>query len=387
MNQHPTPGSGRGGETPGGGPEDPTRHIPRVRGADSSAGGPGGPASPASASPGGSYAAPASAAGAAGGPGTPGGPDAPGAPDDAPTGDAAGADGGDRPTRRRRSGSDRNVTVLVAVAAVVALASAVTAGAAVTIAAQSHAHEQESRDRVAEIVAAMQEQTGRVAVPGTASSKGDPAKKAGATSSAAPAPSARGGGSASAGGGSASAGGGAAAGGAAAGGGAPAPQAPAEDGAPAPAEGDAPDAAAPAPADDAAPVDDGGAGEIPVPSAQELLDATMAASDANLSPEERTAWTVDGPVTSNTLSQVADVRAKAAPPPGQEAKGIGSPSFEMKDVVANGDTATATLVLVFPGEWGSWTYPGSTFRYIDGQWKLEKASVCNLAKMAWVSCY
>ncbi|MEJ4104934.1 hypothetical protein V5T12_09425 [Corynebacterium bovis] len=387
MNQHPTPGSGRGGETPGGGPEDPTRHIPRVRGADSSAGGPGGPASPASASPGGSHAAPASAAGAAGGPGTPGGPDAPGAPDDAPTGDAAGADGGDRPTRRRRSGSDRNVTVLVAVAAVVALASAVTAGAAVTIAAQSHAHEQESRDRVAEIVAAMQEQTGRVAVPGTASSKGDPAKKAGATSSAAPAPSARGGGSASAGGGSASAGGGAAAGGAAAGGGAPAPQAPAEDGAPAPAEGDAPDAAAPAPADDAAPVDDGGAGEIPVPSAQELLDATMAASDANLSPEERTAWTVDGPVTSNTLSQVADVRAKAAPPPGQEAKGIGSPSFEMKDVVANGDTATATLVLVFPGEWGSWTYPGSTFRYIDGQWKLEKASVCNLAKMAWVSCY
>ncbi|RRQ01727.1 hypothetical protein CXF42_10650, partial [Corynebacterium bovis] len=171
------------------------------------------------------------------------------------------------------------------------------------------------------------------------------------------------------------------------GGGAPAPQAPAEDGAPAPAEGDAPDAAAPAPADDAAPVDDGGAGEIPVPSAQELLDATMAASDANLSPEERTAWTVDGPVTSNTLSQVADVRAKAAPSPGQEAKGIGSPSFEMKDVVANGDTATATLVLVFPGEWGSWTYPGSTFRYIDGQWKLEKASVCNLAKMAWVSCY
>lgn len=387
MNQHPTPGSGRGGETPGGGPEDPTRYIPRVRGADSSAGGPGGPAAPASASPGGSPAAPASAAGGAGGPGAPGGPDA---PDDAPTGDAAGADGGDRPTRRRRSGSDRNVTVLVAVAAVVALASAVTAGAAVTIAAQSHAHEQESRDRVAEIVAAMQEQTGRVAVPGTASSKGDPAKKAGATSSAAPAPSARGGGSASAGGGSASAAGGAAAGGAAAGGaaaggGAPAPQAPAEDGAPAPAEGD--DAAAPAPADDAAPVDDGGAGEIPVPSAQELLDATMAASDANLSPEERTAWTVDGPVTSNTLSQVADVRAKAAPPPGQEAKGIGSPSFEMKDVVANGDTATATLVLVFPGEWGSWTYPGSTFRYIDGQWKLEKASVCNLAKMAWVSCY
>ncbi|MEL4152998.1 hypothetical protein MTQ22_06680 [Corynebacterium bovis] len=124
-----------------------------------------------------------------------------------------------------------------------------------------------------------------------------------------------------------------------------------------------------------------------MPSAQDLLDATMAASDANLSPEERTAWTVDGPVTSNTLSQVADVRAKAAPPPGQEAKGIGSPSFEMKDVVANGDTATATLVLVFPGEWGSWTYPGSTFRYIDGQWKLEKASVCNLAKMAWVSCY
>lgn len=373
MNQHPTPGSGRGGETPGGGPEDPTRHIPRVRGADSSAGGPGGPA------------APASAAGGAGGPGAPGGPDA---PDDAPTGDAAGADGGDRPTRRRRSGSDRNVTVLVAVAAVVALASAVTAGAAVTIAAQSHAHEQESRDRVAEIVAAMQEQTGRVAVPGTASSKGDPPKKAGATSSAAPAPSARGGGSASAGGGAAAGGaaaGGAAAGGAAAGGGAPAPQAPAEDGAPAPAEGD--DAAAPAPADDAAPVDDGGAGEIPVPSAQELLDATMAASDANLSPEERTAWTVDGPVTSNTLSQVADVRAKAAPPPGQEAKGIGSPSFEMKDVVANGDTATATLVLVFPGEWGSWTYPGSTFRYIDGQWKLEKASVCNLAKMAWVSCY
>lgn len=126
---------------------------------------------------------------------------------------------------------------------------------------------------------------------------------------------------------------------------------------------------------------------IPEATADILLSNTMSASDASLTSPQRYYWAVDGAKAGPTLDQVADIRARAAAPPGMEDRGVGGISFEVRDVVVNGDTATATLVLIFPGEWGKWEYPDSGFQYVDGEWKLQKSAVCNLAKAAWIDCY
>ncbi len=61
--------------------------------------------------------------------------------------------------------------------------------------------------------------------------------------------------------------------------------------------------------------------------------------------------------------------------------------FDVRDVVVTGDTATATMTIIWPAGWGEWTYPNSGFQYVDGEWKLQKSTVCNLASAAWVNCY
>ena len=123
-----------------------------------------------------------------------------------------------------------------------------------------------------------------------------------------------------------------------------------------------------------------------MPSADLLLQTTMAAAQPGVPGAELAKHTVDGPVTAGTLEQVAGVRSRMAPPPGMEAMGD-IVKFDVRDVVVTGDTATATMTIIWPAGWGEWTYPNSGFQYVDGEWKLQKSTVCNLASAAWVNCY
>lgn len=124
----------------------------------------------------------------------------------------------------------------------------------------------------------------------------------------------------------------------------------------------------------------------PVPSPELLLQTTMAAAEPGVPGTQLATKTVDGPAAAATLERVAEVRSKMAPPPGMEHMGD-VVNFQIKDVVVNNDTATATLIIVWPAGWGEWTYPESGYQYVDGEWKLQKSTVCNLAAAAWVDCY
>lgn len=140
-------------------------------------------------------------------------------------------------------------------------------------------------------------------------------------------------------------------------------------------------------------VDDGSAEapaadpSIPPATPEVLMNAGLSATDSSLTSEQRYYWAVDGAAAGPTLDQVAKIRAQAAPPPGMEQLGVGPLRFEVHDIVQDGDTATGTLVVIFPGNWGSWQYPNSGFQYVDGEWKLQKSAVCNFAQAAWIGCY
>ena len=277
--------------------------------------------------------------------------------------------------------------VIAAAALIVALASAVTAGATVFYILESTTR---SEERTAQLVAALKEpqsyalqgsagatnQSGAVqgAQPGqpgaAAAQPGQPGAQAQA-GAAQP-------GAASAGGATQGQQGAASAGGAAQGQAAPAAAAPQ---AAAPAQQAAPQQAAPA-----APAAPAPAASAPMPSADLLLQTTMAAAQPGVPGAELAKRTVDGPVTAGTLEQVAAVRSRMAPPPGMEAMGD-IVKFDVRDVVVTGDTATATMTIIWPAGWGEWTYPNSGFQYVDGEWKLQKSTVCNLASAAWVNCY
>lgn len=265
--------------------------------------------------------------------------------------------------------------VIAAAALIVALASAVTAGATVFYILESTTR---SEERTAQLVAALKEpqsyalqgsagatnQSGAVqgaqpGQPGAAAQAGQPGAQAQA-GAAQP--------------------GAASAGGAAQGQAAPAAAAPQ---AAAPAQQAAPQQAAPAAPAPAAPAP---AASAPMPSADLLLQTTMAAAQPGVPGAELAKRTVDGPVTAGTLEQVAAVRSRMAPPPGMEAMGD-IVKFDVRDVVVTGDTATATMTIIWPAGWGEWTYPNSGFQYVDGEWKLQKSTVCNLASAAWVNCY
>ena len=279
----------------------------------------------------------------------------------------------------------RGFGVIAVAALIVALASAVTAGATVFYILESTTR---SEERTAQLVAALKEpqsyalqgsagatnQSGAVqgAQPGqpgaAAAQPGQPGAQAQA-GGAQP-------GAASAGGATQGQQGAASAGGAAQGQAAPAaPQAAA------PAQQAAPQQAAPA-----APAAPAPAASAPMPSADLLLQTTMAAAQPGVPGAELAKRTVDGPVTAGTLEQVAGVRSRMAPPPGMEAMGD-IVKFDVRDVVVTGDTATATMTIIWPAGWGEWTYPNSGFQYVDGEWKLQKSTVCNLASAAWVNCY
>lgn len=122
-----------------------------------------------------------------------------------------------------------------------------------------------------------------------------------------------------------------------------------------------------------------------MPSADELLDVIYMAMDPNAT--NRGQYAVDGAVADPTLDQVAVIAGKSAPPPGQEGKGDGLLTLSLDNLTVQGNHAQGDLHLIWPGEWGRWDYPGSGFQYVDGQWKMEKSTVCNLAKMAWIECY
>ena len=124
----------------------------------------------------------------------------------------------------------------------------------------------------------------------------------------------------------------------------------------------------------------------PVPSPELLLQITMAAAEPGVPGDQLATKAVDGPAAAPTLERVADVRSRMAPPPGMEHMGD-VVNFQIRDVVVNNDTATATLIIVWPAGWGEWTYPESGYQYVDGEWKLQKSTVCNLAAAAWVDCY
>ena len=289
--------------------------------------------------------------------------------------------------------------VIAAAALIVALASAVTAGATVFYILESTTR---SEERTAQLVAALKEpqsyalqgsagatnQSGAVqgaqpGQPGAAAQAGQPGAQAQAGGAQAGAVQP---GAASAGG--AAQGqqgaqpqaqpGAASAGGAAQGQAAPAAAAPQ---AAAPGQQAAPQQSAPA-----APAAPAPAASAPMPSADLLLQTTMAAAQPGVPGAELAKRTVDGPVTAGTLEQVAGVRSRMAPPPGMEAMGD-IVKFDVRDVVVTGDTATATMTIIWPAGWGEWTYPNSGFQYVDGEWKLQKSTVCNLASAAWVNCY
>ena len=268
----------------------------------------------------------------------------------------------------------RGFGVIAVAALIVALASAVTAGATVFYILESTTR---SEERTAQLVAALKEpqsyalqgsagatnQSGAVqgaqpGQPGAASAGGAAQGQQGAQPQAQP--------------------GAASAGGAAQGQAAPAAAAPQ---AAAPAQQAAPQQAAPA-----APAAPAPAASAPMPSADLLLQTTMAAAQPGVPGAELAKRTVDGPVTAGTLEQVAGVRSRMAPPPGMEAMGD-IVKFDVRDVVVTGDTATATMTIIWPAGWGEWTYPNSGFQYVDGEWKLQKSTVCNLASAAWVNCY
>ena len=269
----------------------------------------------------------------------------------------------------------RGFGVIAVAALIVALASAVTAGATVFYILESTTR---SEERTAQLVAALKEpqsyalqgsagatnQSGAVqgaqpGQPGAAAQAGQPGAQAQA-GAAQP--------------------GAASAGGAAQGQAAPAAAAPQ---AAAPGQQAAPQQAAPAAPAPAAPAP---AASAPMPSADLLLQTTMAAAQPGVPGAELAKRTVDGPVTAGTLEQVAGVRSRMAPPPGMEAMGD-IVKFDVRDVVVTGDTATATMTIIWPAGWGEWTYPNSGFQYVDGEWKLQKSTVCNLASAAWVNCY
>ena len=260
----------------------------------------------------------------------------------------------------------RGFGVIAVAALIVALASAVTAGATVFYILESTTR---SEERTAQLVAALKEpqsyalqgsagatnQSGAVqgaqpGQPGAAAQAGQPGAQAQA-GAAQP--------------------GAASAGGAAQGQAAPAAAAP---------------QAAPQQAAPAAPAAPAPAASAPMPSADLLLQTTMAAAQPGVPGAELAKRTVDGPVTAGTLEQVAAVRSRMAPPPGMEAMGD-IVKFDVRDVVVTGDTATATMTIIWPAGWGEWTYPNSGFQYVDGEWKLQKSTVCNLASAAWVNCY
>ena len=272
----------------------------------------------------------------------------------------------------------RGFGVIAVAALIVALASAVTAGATVFYILESTTR---SEERTAQLVAALKEpqsyalqgsagatnQSGAVqgaqpGQPGAAAQPGQPGAQAQAGAAQPGAASA----------------GGAAQGQAAPGQAAPAAAAPQ---AAAPAQQAAPQQAAPA-----APAAPAPAASAPMPSADLLLQTTMAAAQPGVPGAELAKRTVDGPVTAGTLEQVAAVRSRMAPPPGMEAMGD-IVKFDVRDVVVTGDTATATMTIIWPAGWGEWTYPNSGFQYVDGEWKLQKSTVCNLASAAWVNCY
>jgi|GEM_PF-189174 putative uncharacterized protein (fragment) len=290
--------------------------------------------------------------------------------------------------------------VIAAAALIVALASAVTAGATVFYILESTTR---SEERTAQLVAALKEpqsyalqgsagatnQSGAVqgAQPGqpgaAAAQPGQPGAQAqagGAQAGAAQPGAASAGGAAQGQQGAQPQAqpGAASAGGAAQGQAAPAAAAPQ---AAAPAQQAAPQQAAPA-----APAAPAPAASAPMPSADLLLQTTMAAAQPGVPGAELAKRTVDGPVTAGTLEQVAGVRSRMAPPPGMEAMGD-IVKFDVRDVVVTGDTATATMTIIWPAGWGEWTYPNSGFQYVDGEWKLQKSTVCNLASAAWVNCY
>ena len=275
--------------------------------------------------------------------------------------------------------------VIAAAALIVALASAVTAGATVFYILESTTR---SEERTAQLVAALKEPQS-YALQGSAGATNQSGAVQGAQPGqpgAAAAQPGQPGAQAQAGGaqpGAASAGGAAqgqqgaqpqAQPGAASAGGAAQGQA-------APAQQAAPQQAAPA-----APAAPAPAASAPMPSADLLLQTTMAAAQPGVPGAELAKRTVDGPVTAGTLEQVAGVRSRMAPPPGMEAMGD-IVKFDVRDVVVTGDTATATMTIIWPAGWGEWTYPNSGFQYVDGEWKLQKSTVCNLASAAWVNCY
>lgn len=266
----------------------------------------------------------------------------------------------------------RGFGVIAVAALIVALASAVTAGATVFYILESTTR---SEERTAQLVAALKEPQS-YALQGSAGATNQSGAVQGAQPGQPGAPAQPGQPGAQAQAGGAQAGavqpGAASAGGAAQGQAAPAAAAPQ---AAAPAQQAAPQQAAPAPAASA-----------PMPSADLLLQTTMAAAQPGVPGAELAKRTVDGPVTAGTLEQVAGVRSRMAPPPGMEAMGD-IVKFDVRDVVVTGDTATATMTIIWPAGWGEWTYPNSGFQYVDGEWKLQKSTVCNLASAAWVNCY
>lgn len=266
--------------------------------------------------------------------------------------------------------------VIAAAALIVALASAVTAGATVFYILESTTR---SEERTAQLVAALKEPQS-YALQGSAGATNQSGAVQGAQPGqpgAAAAQPGQPGAQAQAG---AAQPGAASAGGAAQGQAAPAAAAPQ---AAAPAQQAAPQQAAPAAPAPAAPAP---AASAPMPSADLLLQTTMAAAQPGVPGAELAKRTVDGPVTAGTLEQVAGVRSRMAPPPGMEAMGD-IVKFDVRDVVVTGDTATATMTIIWPAGWGEWTYPNSGFQYVDGEWKLQKSTVCNLASAAWVNCY
>ncbi len=274
----------------------------------------------------------------------------------------------------------RGFGVIAVAALIVALASAVTAGATVFYILESTTR---SEERTAQLVAALKEPQS-YALQGSAGATNQSGAVQGAQPGqpgAAAAQPGQPGAQAQAG---AAQPGAASAGGAAQGQQGAQPQAQQGGAAPqaaAPAQQAAPQQAAPA-----APAAPAPAASAPMPSADLLLQTTMAAAQPGVPGAELAKRTVDGPVTAGTLEQVAAVRSRMAPPPGMEAMGD-IVKFDVRDVVVTGDTATATMTIIWPAGWGEWTYPNSGFQYVDGEWKLQKSTVCNLASAAWVNCY
>ena len=245
---------------------------------------------------------------------------------------------------------ERRYDTLTSAAMIIALSSLITAGASVYMLIDSN---QRNQEHTASIIAALKDQP--ISVPGTAGATNQMPGQAGAsTVPSTGAAAAQQGGTAAA---QQQSGGAAAQQGAQQGGSASAGQQPAQQGA-----------------------------SAPVPSPELLLQTTMAAAEPGVPGTQLATKTVDGPAAAATLERVAEVRSKMAPPPGMEHMGD-VVNFQIKDVVVNNDTATATLIIVWPAGWGEWTYPESGYQYVDGEWKLQKSTVCNLAAAAWVDCY